>query len=371
MEETVWQRIEREAQEKKNRPVGNNGIRPPPEPPPLAGDDAMDAMVYDGPSLVAAEIPEPEWLVPGFVASGVMTMLVGVGKLGKSVLAHQLCVAVACGGKWLDQAVPREKTLYVNFEDPLGLTRSRAIQQFSPEKLTPEYHAMEPPWGFSFNRFLAWLARYIAKKGIALVVIDPLGIAANWRDENDNSEVGRTCRSIQEVAVTTGAAILVVHHTRKSGGEYGLEVRGGGAIFAGIQGFLSFKRCSEGRYQLDALNKMPGEHGGEKHLLLRREPLTLTWHVEGEVSPKEVERQGHLITVMLAIKANPQSTRAELRAHLGLSEPTLRRYLKELDDKGLVFEDTRMHQPGDEVGRPPKGLFLTKKGLEQARMEAD
>lgn len=321
----------------------------------------FDALVYDGPRLLAAEIPEPEWLVPGLVARRVMTMLVGIGKLGKSVLAHQLCVAAAVAGVWLDQRVPLTRCLYVNWEDPLGLTRARAITQFGETALPPEYHAMEVPWGTPFPAFLEWLLAYLPEHEIGLVVIDPLALAARWKDEKDNSETGPTLRSIQEVAQKTGAAILVVHHTRKMGGEEGLEVRGGSAIFAGIQGFLSFRRLGPGEYQLDTKDKMPGEHGGDKSFLLRREPHTLTWHVSQNLSPQEIEKQTSVEEMIECIRIDPGITRKELSILTGLKESTLRNYLRPLLEDGQLFESERLRRPGDdERHRPPKGLFYNE-----------
>jgi hypothetical protein len=319
----------------------------------------LDARVYTGPELMAADIPEPEWLVPGFIARRVMTMLVGIGKLGKSVLAHQLCVAGATGGVWLDQPVPLVQALYVNWEDPLGLTRARAVQQFQTADLPAAYRAMDPPWGTAFPQFLDWLAGYLPRHGIELVVIDPLGIAARWKDERDNAETGPTLRNIQEVAQVTGAAILVVHHTRKQPGEAGLEVRGAGAIFSGIQGFLSFKRRGPGEYQLDTLDKMPGEHGGDKSFVLRREPHTLTWHITEHLQPQEQEKQANVQELREAVIADPGISVPELALLLDLSVASVRRYAKEEIEAGRLYESTRLRRPEDaREGRPPKGLFF-------------
>lgn len=332
------------------------------EPPDPTLDCEFDALVLDGPALLSADIPEPEWLAPGLVARGVMTMLVGIGKLGKSVLAHQLCVAGSTGGVWLGQRLPMERCLYVNFEDPLGLTRSRAVQQFAPVDLPPEYRTIEPPFGVTLNRFLSWLMSYIKREEIRLVVLDPLAIAARWKDENDNMEVGLTCRNIQEVAAKTGAAILVVHHVRKSGGEYGTEVRGGGAIFAGIQGFLSFRRLGEGQYQLDTLDKMPGELGGEKHLLLRREAHTLTWHVEGSVSGIAFSKEAERDQILESIQTHPGITISGLVVALELSQSSVSRRTKELEEEGYIYATTPLRRETDKPNhRPAKEFFATKR----------
>jgi RecA-family ATPase len=92
------------------------------------------------------------------------------------------------------------------------------------------------------------------------VVIDSLSRFWNVMDENNNMEVIREVSPLLEMARETNAAVLLVHHERKSGGEDGRSIRGGSALFGLVdqaiflerrQGEASNKRTLKtlGRYE--------------------------------------------------------------------------------------------------------------------------
>lgn len=62
---------------------------------------ARDAGDFEG-----REIPPRNWLVPGFLVRGSVTMLNGAGGVGKSLLCQQLQVAAALGQPWLGIMMP-------------------------------------------------------------------------------------------------------------------------------------------------------------------------------------------------------------------------------------------------------------------------
>jgi hypothetical protein len=127
------------------------------------------------------------------------------------------------------------------------------------EPLPRGYFIKEPPFGRSVNDMRSWIVKKIEQHSIGLVVIDPLAIATRWKDENDPYETGVIMSNLQEIAVKTGAAVVAVHHSTKTGGEWGKEVRGSGGIFGAVMSLLSLKRKAEGLFDLDLINKINGE----------------------------------------------------------------------------------------------------------------
>src|SRR5207237_747470 len=148
-------------------------------------------------------------------------------------------------------------------------------QQMGGAPLPRDYFIKEPPFGRSLMEMRPWIVRKIEKHKIGLLVVDPLAIAARWREENDPYETGVIMSNLQETAVRTGASIVVVHHSTKSGGEWGKEVRGSGGIFGAVMSLLSIKRRADGIFDLDLINKLTGE----QKLSLRRDITTLSWQV--------------------------------------------------------------------------------------------
>jgi len=61
--------------------------------------------------------PKREWVVPGLIPSGSVTLLTGDGGVGKSLLACQLCAAMNLNKEWLGRPVVPGRTLYLSAED--------------------------------------------------------------------------------------------------------------------------------------------------------------------------------------------------------------------------------------------------------------
>ena len=70
--------------------------------------------------------------------------------------------------------------------------------------------------------------------GHPLVIIDTLAVWSGLDDENDASETTRAVVRWTELASRTGAAVIIVHHSRKGGGQFGESIRGSTAILATV-----------------------------------------------------------------------------------------------------------------------------------------
>ena len=82
------------------------------------------------------------------------------------------------------------------------------------------------------SKTLKTIKNFVIEKKIVLVVIDSLSrIPWNVMDENNNMEVIREVSPLLEMARETDAAVLLIHHERKSGGDDGRSIRGGSALF--------------------------------------------------------------------------------------------------------------------------------------------
>jgi RecA-family ATPase len=64
-------------------------------------------------------LPVREWLVPNWIPMGEVTLLYGDGGVGKSLLALQLQVALACRSRWLNQPIKPVPSTGIYCEDDL------------------------------------------------------------------------------------------------------------------------------------------------------------------------------------------------------------------------------------------------------------
>ena len=62
-------------------------------------------------------VPERPWLIDRIIPSETVTLLGGDGGSGKSLIALQLAVSVASGGKWLHRSPVSGGVLYCGAED--------------------------------------------------------------------------------------------------------------------------------------------------------------------------------------------------------------------------------------------------------------
>ena len=78
---------------------------------------ARKSQFFTATMLDGKEVPARNWLVPGLIPSGTVTLLTGDGGTGKSLLALQLATACALGKPWLGKTVAGDRALFVSAED--------------------------------------------------------------------------------------------------------------------------------------------------------------------------------------------------------------------------------------------------------------
>lgn len=153
-------------------------------------------------------------LVPGHIPCGVVTLLVGPKKIGKSTLMGSLAVAVVSNKPFLGQTVNPEVSngLVVIFsgEDHESMVRERL-----------SYHGeIENEWRIiikddinSEEEFNSYLDD-IKEADISLILVDPLR-KFMFGNEDDSAICSKFFTTLEKFAREKGCAVLVVHHSRK------------------------------------------------------------------------------------------------------------------------------------------------------------
>jgi AAA domain len=175
-------------------------------PAPLSFDDL--ARAEDGP---------PRWVWEGFVAGGAVTLLTSRWKAGKTTLLSVLLAKMAAGGALAGRAVAAGRAVVVSEEAPmlwaergrrLGYGRHLAF-------LCRPFYAKPTPaeWAALIDQLVADVVR----SGPGLVVIDPLTPVLPGPDENNATSMLAGLTPLRRLTAA-GAAVLLLHHPRKSDG---------------------------------------------------------------------------------------------------------------------------------------------------------
>src|ERR1039457_5889070 len=186
---------------------------------------------------------QPASAPPCLVESGLLPpqgilFVGGEPKVGKSLLVANLALSLAAGSGRAGFSIPApRRVLICQFELPVPqfvarlATMRRVMNSAADQNLFVDTRATghllcAPP---GMNHFLA-----AAKAAAAeVIVLDPL-YSTHDQDENDTRSMAALCQSLLRLRDVSKAALIVVHHVRKSitRHEIGSAFRGSSALHA-------------------------------------------------------------------------------------------------------------------------------------------
>jgi hypothetical protein len=178
-----------------------------------------------------ANIPPREWLVDRLCLKAYITGLVAPGGTGKSSLALALGISVASNNDILQLGVRQQaNVLVINNEDSYdelrrriaGITTQFGINPISLKDRFFYASGYEKKYmlsemsdsGQKETAFAGDLIKYMLDKDIGLLIVDPF-VSTHNAPENDNTAMDQVMSIYRRVAAKTGAAITLIHHTRK------------------------------------------------------------------------------------------------------------------------------------------------------------
>lgn len=183
-------------------------------------------------------IPPPSLVEPGLLPAQGIWFVGGEPKVGKSLLVANLALALAAGSNRIGLPVPTPRRVLVcQFELPLPqfvsrlLVMRRSLGPGADQNLLVDTratgHLLSAPQGL--NHFVV-AARTAAAQ---VIVLDPL-YSTHDQDENDTRAMAALCQTLLRLRDATQAALIVVHHIRKSitREEIGSAFRGSSALHA-------------------------------------------------------------------------------------------------------------------------------------------
>jgi hypothetical protein len=187
---------------------------------------------------------------PGLLPSQGILFVGGEPKVGKSLLIANLALSLAAGSDRLGFPVPAPRRVLVcQFELPVPQFVSRlAIMRRTMGSAADQNlfvdtratgHLLSAPQGL--QHFLAAAQAAAAE----IIILDPL-YSTHDQDENDTRAMAALCQSLLRLREASRAALIVVHHVRKSIGRYeiGSAFRGSSALHAVGDSYVLLTRPS-------------------------------------------------------------------------------------------------------------------------------
>jgi hypothetical protein len=208
-----------------------------------ASSDAIDQYIYekiegtDACTLMGMEFPEPNWVVENMIPEGVI-IFAGKPKAGKSVLALNIAVAVALGGKCLGQDVEKGGVLYLHLEDNQRRIQRRIKAMLPLDEYSggisaaPNNLYLYHKWPRIGEGGLRALDNFLKENRSRLVIIDTFKMFQPHLTKKDNKKIQYEIdydrvSSLREIAERHRTTIKLIMHARKQASEDPIDLISG------------------------------------------------------------------------------------------------------------------------------------------------
>ena len=298
----------------RNTPTGSRS----PEDPESQGVSRANTLRFLTVRELRAQTPrEPTWIWNGYLAAGTLALLAGKPKAGKSTLAMALSDALASGATtFLGREVRPGAVVYVSEEGAGTLLHKLPEDGAGLHLLTRDAAWPKPDW----PELVRAAVEHGKKVGSRLLVVDT---AAYWtalpaeREKDAGAVQGVMFPLVR--ATREGLAVLLVHHSRKAGGEDGDAIRGSGAWAGSVDTILELERPAENAPPTQRLLLGLGRYPQTPACaLIDHDPQTGSWTVTGHAEDRRGARAATMRSSVLSALADGQErTRPELEEATG------------------------------------------------------
>ncbi len=290
------------------------------------------------------DMPPLDWLIEPLMTVGGMVELFAPYGVGKTFVTLDMAMCVAAGLRWHGHEVRSGAVAYMVAEGAQGFTlRVPAwleAHNLTAADLTGKIHFLpqkeDVPNPKAVARMIAELQAF--PEPPSLVVIDTAARALEGYDENSPKDMGAFVSGCARIREATGATVLIVHHTGKSGAGD----RGHSSLGAAMDTVMRLS-SSDGRIQLHCIKQKDGaEHFSPITLKLTRVMGGKTCIVKAGNLP---DTTGVIVTndtdrrVLEALGSlGSRVTNVEIVNKTQLKKQTVASALNRLADKGLVLK---------------------------------
>ena len=209
--------------------------------------------------------PDYEFCVNPLIPMGAVTLLVGHGGTGKSLLALKMAIHTALGISVLGAKTSGGTVAYLSLEDPETIVWRRIFKIFHglPEEVRQRADELEAKmllicrYGILTHiavnnsgkiepaQIADDLSALLQWHGIKCIFVDTL-VRTHTLPENDNAQMGALLVAFEKIVKKTGCAVVLIHHLPKSSdGKFPAAARGASAITSNARSAMVLKSVDD------------------------------------------------------------------------------------------------------------------------------
>jgi len=286
-------------------------------------------------TILTTHYPEPKWAVKGIIPEGT-TFIAGPPKLGKSIFALNIAVAVSEGGPALSRfEVEQGDVLYLALEDGERRIQAR-LRKITNGELSERLEVVTK-WPRLNQGGLEAIEEWIKRHDDArLIIVDTLKMLRALRGGQNRNVYDADYEDVSpltELTTQYRIALGIVTHTRKAIADDPLAtVSGSFGLTGAADGVLVLARK---RNSTTATLSVIGRDVEEQELALEFKPDLFTWSVLGKAD--EVRRSSERQEVLdLLHQTGELMTPANIAELLDKQPVSTRTLLFKMRDKGEI-----------------------------------
>jgi hypothetical protein len=277
--------------------------------------------------------PQVDWLIEDLFIRPSLNVLVGDPGSKKTLLALDMATCLALGKPWLGRTTVPTPTLYLDEETGVPRLWSRingVLHAHAATAETPFHFLSLSGYDLRDANEMGDLMQKVQEVHAGLLVIDALADVIRGGDENSVLSTYPVMNYLRHLAEFTHAAVLILHHTNKTG-----IFRGSSAISAAVDLMLSIE--SPANSTLIELRPLKTRDASP-------EPFSARIHFEGNkfwLTPEQATSQHRFAQVESAIldllaSAKTQTTPDLMQALDTFSPASIRQAIYDLKISGYI-----------------------------------
>jgi RecA-family ATPase len=306
--------------------------------------------------------PPLSYVIDGLISRSSLSVVYGSPGVMKTNLLQDACICVAAGHPWLrgesgsganGLATTAGTVLWIDIDNGSRRTHERMAAFGNGHGVAPNapirYISFpDPPLDPGESTSIARLKSLIAAEQVQMVVIDNLSQIRGNRDEN-TGDMNVIMSALRGIAEDTGAAVIVIHHQRKSSG---VESRPGDSLrgHSGIEGAIDLALLVEREGRDDTISvkstKTRDVSFAEVRARFQYEHKPNTKELQtarfvGTESPRDEGVEDLKEAILQAVGTNPEINQVRLKELVKAALPNMgiRRIQSEIDSvvgSGLI-----------------------------------